>query len=63
MVKTTELQEKELNKHIEDGWFTCPSCNTEYNDMYVQIENPGEEDTQISCVYGCGYLILEDYRK
>tara|TARA_R110001599_G_scaffold26931_9_gene94882 strand:- start:76 stop:294 length:219 start_codon:yes stop_codon:yes gene_type:complete len=48
-----------LNSCIE-YIFTCPSCKESWTPAPL-IENEGEDKTQIHCLYGCGYIFLEDY--
>lgn len=62
MEKPTDKQIKTRKKYIREyanGWneFNCPSCSTEQ--PIPQIENPGEEQTQVHCNYGCGYIFLD----
>lgn len=39
---------------------TCPKCKTN-SSQYLEIENPGEDKTQVYCSYDCGYIYIEDY--
>lgn len=62
MIEATKNQEEILQSHTNKrGWFTCPQCNSECNPE-PSIENKGEEDVQVYCLYGCGYinLIMKD---
>jgi hypothetical protein len=55
-------QNEILNNCIKDnGDFQCPSCKTSWWPE-PEIENLGEDKTQIYCLYGCGYIFLEDYK-
>ena len=49
-----------LNSCIENGFFKCPSCKESWTPEPL-IENEGEDKTQVYCLYGCGYIFLEDY--
>lgn len=51
-----------LKECIKNGFFTCPSCKSEWTPP-PNIENEGEEKTQILCEYGCNFIFLEDYIK
>ena len=57
----TKEQKAMILKHSTYYGFKFPCCNSEICNT-VLIENPGEEDkTQIYCLYGCGFIYLEDY--
>ena len=60
MEKPTKEQIAMLNGHCNgygiETEFKCPQCNVEQN--IPQIETPGEDITQVRCVYGCGFVIL-----
>lgn len=51
-------QLKTIDKHTTGAGifaeFTCPSCST--SQPVPQIENEGENWTQVHCKYGCGYI-------
>lgn len=57
MKKQNEL----LNSFEKDGFFQCPSCKESWT-PFPQIENKGEEETQIYCLYGCGFIFLDNYK-
>jgi hypothetical protein len=59
-VKPTKEQLRILNLTYKGGLHTCPSCKVSYF-AFKDIENKGENKTQIYCNYGCGYIFLEDY--
>ena len=60
-MKTTE-QQKETRKYFYDNGFKFPCCNTEITHI-PDIENKGEENTQIYCPYCRMYIFLDDYKK
>jgi hypothetical protein len=54
-------QNEILNNCVNDkGFFKCPSCKESWTPP-PPIENVGENETQIYCGYGCGFIFLEDY--
>tara|TARA_R110001599_G_scaffold26931_8_gene94881 strand:- start:10102 stop:10302 length:201 start_codon:yes stop_codon:yes gene_type:complete len=55
-----EKQNELLNSFVKNGFFQCPSCKESWTPSPA-IENKGEDETQIYCLYGCGYIFLEDY--
>ena len=61
-MKPTKKQKETLKKHQDNFDFICPNCKSESNKHQTEIENPGEEKTQVYCNYGCGYIFLEDYK-
>jgi len=56
-------QNKQLQNNVSGkgilAEFDCPCCRVKQ--QIPQIQNLGEEKTQVKCVYGCGYLFLEDF--
>ena len=55
------LQSENLKNCIDKhGFFVCPSCKEGWFPT-PEIENEGENKTQIYCGYNCGYIFLEDY--
>ncbi|MHA2216853.1 MAG: hypothetical protein ACXACY_12985 [Candidatus Hodarchaeales archaeon] len=56
-----EKQNEVLNSFVKDGFFQCPSCKSKWTPT-PQIENKGEDETQIYCLYGCGFIFLDDYK-
>jgi hypothetical protein len=59
--KPTNKQIDTLSKHETYYFFVCPSCGVESSSWRTSIENPGEDETQVYCVYGCGYIYLDYY--
>ena len=57
----TKEQTKTLAEANSSGQFVCPNCASS-GGQNPQIENPGEDRTQIYCNYGCGYIYLEDFK-
>jgi len=55
------MQNEVVESCTENGFFKCPSCKESWTPS-PPIENEGEEKTQILCLYGCGYIFLEDYK-
>jgi len=56
-MKATKEQLKTYSKHYKNGLFKCPSCDSEWVGA-PEIENEGERETQVYCLYGCGYIFL-----
>lgn len=56
----TDEQEKVLNTFYTNGGWKYPCCKSEVG-YSPNIENPGENKTQIYCVYCRQYIFLEDY--
>jgi uncharacterized protein YutD len=62
-MSATKKQIQSLNICFDHkGLFTCPCCKTQ-SSQYPDIENKGEDKTQIFCNYGCGYIFLEDHQQ
>lgn len=65
MDQPTKDQVRTLKQYVKTyrGWdaFTCPQCSEEQ--PVPTIENPGEDQTQINCRYGCGYMFLDNNPK
>jgi hypothetical protein len=59
MIATKE-QFRVLYAFVKDGLFTCPGCGTQTVTVPL-IQNKGEEQTQVWCHYGCGFLFLDAY--
>lgn len=55
MEKPTEKQIQELESCYDGLIFLCPSCKSS-GGQKPNIENPGEEYTQIYCAYCEGYI-------
>ena len=60
MSKPTDKQKSSLARCYTNIGFKFPCCGVEIIDRSPQIENPGEDKTQIFCLYGCGYVFIED---
>lgn len=62
-LENIKYQEKQLRNNVTGrgilAEFDCPCCRVKQR--IPQIENKGEQRTQVRCVYGCGYLFLEDF--
>ena len=56
----SERQEEVVDSFMTGIIFTCPSCG-EGVVGFPMVENPGEDNTQIYCDYGCGYIFLEEF--
>jgi hypothetical protein len=56
----TPKQKAVLESHIDKRYntFKCPSCKSEWQTYRVRVENPGEDETQVYCLYGCGFIFL-----
>jgi len=58
--KSTKKQRETVLKFADGNFFRCPSCQA--NSFGIpMITNEGEDNTQILCKYGCGFIFLEDY--
>jgi hypothetical protein len=58
-MEATKKQYQTLNNHTSGHFFKCPDCGSEWVGVPM-IENPGEETTQIFCLYGCGFIFLPE---
>jgi len=58
MIEPTEKQVKILESHMEGDFYRCPQCTTKWYGV-PPIENKGEAETQVYCLYGCGYMFIE----
>ena len=58
--KSTKKQRETVLKFADGNFFRCPSCKVESLGIPM-ITNEGEDNTQIWCPYGCGFIFLEDY--
>lgn len=56
-------KEKVFDQYCVGATFVCPQCNTLHS-VNPNIENLGEEydneEPQVYCMYGCGYLFLPE---
>jgi len=58
--KSTKKQRETVRKFADGNFFRCPSCKVESLGIPV-ITNEGEDNTQIWCTSGCGFIFLENY--
>ena len=57
-------KEAKLEEFINDGLFQCPSCYTEWigSPVIETLNEDLETKTQVFCLYGCGFIYLDDYK-